>query len=512
MNDISIDILESLLGPDIDPVAAGLALRQIGAAAPSVGLDLLAAIADRDDELAASDPAVIGGLIRGIHVLVLRDEPASLAAIDPGLVVRVQSSLPDECINRFLLLHLLAMAKTDRSLEALVAILVNDPPSGWMEVAHVLSPLMQSRHWSLDAVFPRLLDGVVYPSLVTPVIDVANFATRTGIAKTHPAVGRVDLLNRLLGAVTGQLERFEADPSSLGDDVKTVQDRLSQAVSLSVTLCDALGLIGDATSRPRLADALHLRHRRVQCEAAGALARMRDSDGRERLVLLASEPSARLRVIAYAEELGIADDIDPQYRTESAIAESEVAIWLTQPDRFGVPPTSVDTIDQRRMMWPGFEDPVDCFLVRFSYDLGQRQYSNIAIAGPTVFALTCDVADMQIDDIYAIYAGWQAEHDEIFTLAPTHFNAGQTRVAEQFKTLLGRAEYEDLKPELFGVFLDEHAVVFSAMRDDKPCRVLTDGLEIIPTPVAGRARPLEPVDVWNLFKGRKILRTFNPAT
>lgn len=504
------DVLDSLLGPAVDPVAAGLVLRQIGSAEPREGLRLLTDLAQRYDQLNASDPAIIGALLRGIHLLVLRDDHESLAQLDPAVIAEVEQSLPERCTNRYLLLHLLAIARSESSLSLLMTYLQTSPPANWMEAAQVLSPLMQHRDWPIDTVFPLLLEAIGHPSIAAPAIDLANFVTRKGLAPTHPAVRHVETLNRLLGAVTARLEKFEQDPTALGDDVQSVQERLSQAVSLAVTLCDALGLIGDESSRPRLEEAMQLRHRRVQCEAAGALARMGSSEGRERLVALASEPSARLRVIAYAEELGIENTIDPALQTDSALAESEVALWLSQPDRFGVPPTSVETIEQRQWMWPGFNDPIDCFLVRFHYDLGQRSYSNIAISGPVVFALACDLADMHVDDIYAIYAGWQAEHDDIFSVPASQFNAGQLRVVEGLQTHLDRAGYEELKPERFGVFLDEHAAVFSAMRESKPCRVLTDGLETVHIPVAGRARPLQAIDLWNLFKGRKLLRTFNP--
>jgi hypothetical protein len=510
MSPLPEDVLTSLLGPKVDPVAAGIVLRQIGAADPANGLRLLAELSQRTDELYQSDPAIIGALLRGIHLLALRDDPAALRELDPSMVDEVEQSLPDECKNRHLLLHLLAIARTEPSLTSLVSHLQLNPPTQWIEAAQVLSPLMQYRDWPIAAVFPEILGAMSHPSVAAPVVDLANFVTRVQLVATHPATGHVEMLNRLLAAVTHRLEKFEQDPSTLGDDVATVQDRLSQAVSLSVSLCDALGLIGHESSRPRLDEAMQLRHRRVQCEAAGALARMKVDAGRERLVALASEPSARMRVIAYAEELGIEEKIDAQYRSESALAESEVAIWLSQPDRFGVPPTTVETIEQRRFMWPGFVDPIDCYLVRFHYDLGQRSYSNIAIAGPVVFSLACDLADMQVDDIYAIYAGWQAEHGDIFTVTAEQLNSSQQRVVEGLRVHLDRTGYEDLKPELFGVFLDEHATIFQAMREDKPCRVLTDGLETIHIPVAGRARPLQAVDLWNLFKGRKMLRTFNP--
>lgn len=504
------DVLDSLVGPNLDPVAAALTLRQVGSSEPADGLRLLGELALRADDLETSDPAVIAALLRGIHLLALRDDQTAIREFDPKVIAAVERSLPENCLNRFLLLHLLAIARTQESLMLLVSYLKVNPPANWIEAAQVLSPLMQYRDWQVHAVFPELFNAIEHPSIASPVLDLGNYVTRLKLIAPHPATGHVETLNRLLSAVTRRLERFEQDPSTLGDDVPTVQERLAQAVSLSVSLCDALGLIGHETSRPRLEQTMQLRHRRVQCEAAGALARMEDSGGRERLLSLASEPSARLRVIAYAEELGFENEIEMRYRTEAAMAESEVAIWLAQPDRFGIPPTTVEMIDQKQWMWPGFNDPVDCFLVRFHYDLGQRSYSNIAISGPAVFALSCDVADMQVDDIYAIYAGWQAEHDDIFIVPASQLNKGQTRIVEALQVHLDRAGYEELTPELFCVFLDEHAAVYGATREGKPCRVLTDGLETVHIPLAARLRPLQPVDIWNLYKGRKVLRTFNP--
>jgi len=399
------DVLDSLIGPNLDPVAAALTLRQIGTSEPTDGLRLLTELAGRASELESSDPAIVAALLRGIHLLTLRGEHAALREFDPAIIQAVEQSLPENCPNRFLLLHLLTIVRTEESLSLLVSYLKENPPTNWIEAAQVLSPLMQYRDWPVHAVFPELYDALEHQAIASPALDLGNYVTRLKLLTPHPATHHVETLNRLLSAVTRKLEKFELDPSTLGDDVPTVQERLSQAVSLSVSLCDALGLIGHEASRPRLEQTMLLRHRRVQCEAAGALARMGDSDGRERLVSLASEPSARLRVIAYAEELGFENEIDIRYRTEAALAESEVAIWLAQPDRFGIPPTTVEMIDQKQWMWPGFNDPVDCFLIRFHYDLGPRSYSNIAISGPAVFALACDLADLQVDDIYAIYAG-----------------------------------------------------------------------------------------------------------
>jgi hypothetical protein len=374
----------------------------------------------------------------------------------------------------------------------------------------MLSPLMQHDDWSVDAVFPEILDCLASPSLAASLLDLANYLFRNGRVQTHPAAAMVDSLNQLLGEVATRLGFFEENPRSFGDDVETVQRRLGEAVALAVSLCDAIGLIGDESSIGKLNQTVQLRHRRVQCEAAGALAKLGDEEGKKRLIELADDPAARLRAIAYADELDLGDEISEPLRSDESTAEAEMALWLSQPHQMGVPPTHVEVVTSRRLLWPSFTNPIDVTLVRFEYNLGDRCYSNIGMTGPAVFTMSCDLAEMPEDDIFAIYAGWHADHPEIFSVPAGSFNEAQIRLMESLQQHLQHAGYDEIKPALLGIFLDEHAGVFSASRENTECLVVTDGLETIDQATSGRQRPLQPEDLFNLFKGRKMLRTFNP--
>lgn len=510
VTELDIDIA-SLLGPDADPAAAGITLRRVGAAAPASAGALLDALIAERDQLPQSDPAIVGALLRGLHTLFLRGERQPLLAVAPEDLAALDDALPPACPNRSLLLHLLVLSRSEQALRIAMQRIRQQPPQDSIAAAQVLSPLMQSDDWPVAAVFPALLEAIEHPAIAAPALDVANYLTRKQRVAVHPAADQVAMLNTLLAAVTRRLEQFEADPRTLGDDIATVQARLSEAVSLAVSLCDAVGLIGQPQSIPRLTAAMQLKHRRVQTEAAGALARMGDEAGTEHLLALVSEPSARLRVIAYADELGLSERIDDSHRSPAATAEAELALWLSQPGQMGVPPTSVETIDQRQLYWPSYERPIDCFLVRFHYDMGTRTYSNVGITGPTVFALANDVADLPMDDIYAIYAGWHAEHEDIFAIAAERLNRTQQRIVADLASHVERSGYRSPQVELFGLFLGEQAAVFTATRDDKPCRVISDGLETMHIPIASRSRPLDAGDLWNLYKGRKLLRTFNTS-
>ena len=506
---LSPDLLLPLLGKSVDPVQAGVRLHELAQAPELDAACLLENLSQHVAVLPDSDPAILGGLLRLIHLRALRSGLAADGRIEPATIDRVLSGLPKPTPNTHLLLQLLTLHRTDRSLRVLVGALREHPPRDWMEAGQLLGPLMQHPDWPLDAVFPGLLDLLDQPALAAPVLDLANFLVRSGFAVVHPAAGRVSMLHQLLGEITQRLDRFEEDPHSFGDDVETVQTRLGEAVSLAVSLCDALGIIGDRSVVGRLQQTVELRHRRVQCEAAGALARLGEESGKRRLLELTADPAARLRAIHYLDELGFGDQVEALWRSDAATAEAEMALWLSQPQQMGVPPTEVEVVESRRMMWPSFEEPVDVRLVRFEYSFADKRYSNVGITGPAVFALSADVADLPNDDIYAIYAGWQAEHPEIFTVPPEQFNESQRRLMEPLSRHLDRCGYESIRPELLGFFLDEHAGVFRAVREGTACLVVTDGLETIDQAVAGRMRPLGAAEMFHLYKGRKMLRTFN---
>lgn len=504
--------IESLLGPAADPVAAGTTMRQIAIAnATEQATEWFQALWESKTELEQSDPAILGGLFRAIHTSILNSEDpaATIRPINPTLVFGILERLPESTPNRHLLMHLMTLARSGDHLHILTQMLVKFPPAGWMSVGQVLSPLLQHSDWEVSDFFPDVLEALAHPSVASPVLDVANFLTRTGRVETHPAASRIENLLRLLDAVVQKLERFESNPTEFGNDVETIQSVLGEAVALAVSLCDALGLIGDDRAKGKLHQAMQIKHRRVQSEAAGALTRLGDEAGQEHLLGLAAEPAARRRVLQYAEELDLADAIDEDYTTPQALAEADVAVWLCQPQNMGVPPTEISVIDSKRMLWPSYSTPIDCFLVRFEFDFGDTQYSNVAIAGPTVHAFAADLAELPSNDIYAAYAGWHAEHKDIFAITEDHWNAAQKRMVSPLVEYLRREGYESIQPRILGFLLDEHAIVCEATREDRECVVVTDGLETIDQTTVGRPRPLGTQEMWYIYLGRKMLRTFN---
>jgi hypothetical protein len=286
-------------------------------------------------------------------------------------------------------------------------------------------------------------------------------------------------------------------------------------VALAVALCDALALIGDKTAIGKLNQALALRHRRLRTEAAAALSRLGDEDGAGELVKLAEEPVARLRVLAYAQELGLADRIDSRWQSPAARAEAQLAVWLAEPTQFGIPPQKLELFDERSMYWPGFPGPIDCFLFRYTYTVtvegSERSLSNIGIAGPLAHAFLADLADLPPDDIYAAYAGWQAEHEEIREFDVDRLSKSERLEVERLARRLHDASFAAIEPLVMGYFFGDKALVARATREGVAGVAVADFREIAFFPERHSRRPLGTREAWCIYKGRKLLRSFNRA-
>jgi hypothetical protein len=435
-----------------------------------------------------------------------------------GPVVLLCGQLGQSSPSRAQLLALLARSNQPRVLGALVELVLSEPPTDDAQIVQALAPLFRRaappNAYPTAALFPRLLDGLAHPQLAAPVLDLANYLTREGVEPVHPASSRSRQLTALLGELAQSLARLEESPSDGGLSPVDLSRRVAAQVALAVSLCDALALIGDKGAIGKLNQAVALPHRRLRTEAAAALARLGDEDGAAELVKLAEEPVARLRVLTYAGELGLADRIDPVWQSPQARAEAQLAVWLAEPTQFGIPPQKLELFDQRQQFWPGFTGEVDCFLFRFTYQAtiagqGERSLSNIGIAGPLAHAFLADLADLSPDDIYAAYAGWQAEHEEIREFDVARLSKSEKLEALRLTRRLHDAGYTAIEPERMGYFFGDKALVARAMRDGLPGVAVADFRDIAFFPERHSRRPLGSREAYNIYKGRKLLRSFN---
>lgn len=394
-------------------------------------------------------------------------------------------------------------------LRQLVKRLATNPPVHPNDVALAFRPLFQRLDYDVAAVFPELFGGLSHPSVAAAILDLANHLTRKDRVAHHPAADRTEQLITLLGGLADRLGRLEEQPFESGQSAAELSAQVSESVSLSVALCDALALIGDQAAIGKLYRALELEHRRLRAEAAAALAKLGEEAGLAALLALAAEPVARLRVLAYAEELGALDKVDPKFSTPAARAEAELAVWLAEPTQFGLPPKECELVDSRTQYWPGFDEPVECFLFRYSYELGDTRFGNIGIAGPVSHAFIADLADLPPDDIYAAYAGWQAEHEEIreteVDLIPSHQRSEVARLERRLRD----AGYQELASLTLGSFFGDKVLVAKANWEGAEGLAVVDAKDILWKPIGPSRRPLGPAEVYCIYKGRRLLRTFN---
>ncbi|MFK7737263.1 MAG: HEAT repeat domain-containing protein [Pirellulaceae bacterium] len=406
-------------------------------------------------------------------------------------------------------LQALAFQADDESLEALARQLGESPPGSWEETGLALSPLWSATEEQVGSFFDALSDGFLQPTTLNVLLDLANYRVRSELSAAHPWAVRAEQLSELLKNVVGRLGYFERDPTQFGDNVEEVQKTLQESVSLSVSLCDALGLIGDKCAVPVLENALDLSHRRIQTEAAGALARMDEDLGKARLMELAQDSVARARAVAYAEELGFVEEMPEDVRHSEALAESELAAWLAGPEQFGFPPQSIELVDSRTQHWPSFEEPQNCYLFRYEYQLPNGPVSNVGIAGPLCQGFQADLANLPVDDIYAAYAGWQAEHEEIFEVPVEQLNASQRVEADRLEQSLRALDYEIEQSIALAMFFGELSLVVNVRKAGAAFCAVTDGNELTCYSKTEHPASMNAEVVLCIYRGRKLLRTFN---
>ncbi|MFN0018644.1 MAG: HEAT repeat domain-containing protein [Pirellulaceae bacterium] len=452
--------------------------------------------------------AVLGKLV------ALRRTAAGRASSElKGALVQLYRHLGPPSRARAQVLAWLALGGSESELQQLAELLVEDPPREEEDVLLAFTPLFQNPKLSVAALFPRLLAAIAHPLLAAGVLDLANFVVRQKLVNEHPAAGISSQLSELLGELVGTLGKLTEQAPSEEQSMAEIGRQVSQSVSLAVSLCDALALIGDKEAIGKLYQALDLGHRRLRTEAAAALARLGEDHGKEELLKLAAESVARLRVLAYAKELGLTERVPPELRTPVARAEAELTVWLAEPTQFGLPPTKCELFDQRTQFWPGFSKAVECFLFRFTYELtldeAARTYSNIGIAGPLAHAFTADLADLSPDDIYAAFAGWQAQHEDIREFDVARLSKSELMEVVRLERRLHDAGYRDVQSLQMGYFFGEKALIAQAAREEIPGIAIADFSDITFFPIRNVRKALGPREAYSVYKGRKLLKTFN---
>ena len=418
------------------------------------------------------------------------------------------------------LLSLLATLGGKKNLVFFCDLLLNDPPTGSAAATIPFLPLFREENSEgVGTLFPKLLDGLANPHLAPAILDLANFLVRTQRLASHPATERVGQLNALLDGLTTGLMNLQLEVEEQNESSDIAFQKYNDSIALVVSLCDALALIGNPESVTVLNRLFELRHRRVHVETSAALARLGHEHGRQALAALAAEPAARLRVLNYAEELDLSDTIAEEFREPAAVAEAELVAYLAEPANMGVPPTSCELVDTCTQYWPGYEEPRMCYLFRYAYqgvDAEQRElsYSNIGIAGPLVHIFRVDLGDRPVADIYAAFAGWQTEHEEIYEVAAAQLHHTDRQITNELRQRVDAADYDQFKVVLLGSFFGDKILVAEARKTSDDGDLPVDGSLIIDAHdihwfPRRNSRSIDAEMAYNIYKGKRLLRAFN---
>ena len=357
-------------------------------------------------------------------------------------------------------------------------------------------------------------DGASEPVVASAIYELANLYFRQSWISEHPLQDRTEPLVELLGSLVSRMALIE-EGQIPGDvpDPDEISRTVKNSVALIIALTDTLSLLKVEAAVGKYHQAMQLRHRRIQVEAAAALARFDEAEGKQKLLDLAAHPVVRPRVIAYAKELGFESEISLEHTGPIATAETELALWLAQPQQMGLAPTEMNLIDQRQLYWPSYEEPLDCYLFSFEYGTGENAYRNVGISGPLTHAFVADITTLSAADQYSAFAGWQTMSDEIFMVPIERATQALAGPTQQLKRQLEQQLFAEFEIQYVASFFGEYVMVVSGTKADsqQSGTLIVELDEQFWIPAGNEASPIDCQLAFEIWSGRKLLTNFNPA-
>jgi hypothetical protein len=455
-------------------------------------------------------------LVRAVENLAIREREQSTSALAEStrsLLLVTYRKLPAGNDLRPYILRMFASAGDEASLADFAQTMVDDPPAKSEHATLALVPLAQQpqeKTFEVESLYPTLLDAVAHRSAATAVLDITNYLARHYKLDPHPATDRVARLAKLVEAVTAELEKLEqpqVDPAA--------RETVGESVELAVALCDTLAMAGDQSVVGKLFPLLEIKHRRLQAEAASAVARLGEEQGLDHLAALAEHAVVRTRALAYLDELDAVERVDEEFRSADARAEGELAAWLAEPAQFGFPPQRIELVDRQLMHWPGYDDAVECFLYQYVYPTPQGDLTGIGIAGPAVHSFAVDLHELEPDEMFGAFAGWATEHEDCKEIPTSSLDGPRQVRMQQASSALETLGYTNIEPVQLGMFFGKELAVFSAIKDGAEGTVIVDPEEEQDERTRWIAagltpRPIGPDVAYKIYIGQLLLQSFNP--
>lgn len=417
----------------------------------------------------------------------------------------IYSLLANSSLGRGYILAWMARSGNGDAFSWFVDQIAENPPLDPNALSVAFAPLLTSQDWNHSVLFQKLFSSVSDSLSINLAIDVANHLFRKG-HHPHPLtdyrVGLVEVLN----SIVDRLEILQKSVPENAEVARSNAETVDESVAFITSIADALRLIGDRQTIGPLKRAMELEHRRIQCEAAVALAALKDPEGIKTLIALAEEPVVRKRVLSYAKELELDININPKFKTPAAIAESGFVEWLARQENFGVPPSECKLIDERLQYWPGFENAIPCMLFEFAYTAGENRFESVGIGAPCTFAFKSDLASLTADDCYQVFAGFDLEHDEVFLL---EYSKATTRFRQEVD-YLKQSFPADAKIQWLGLgtYLGDKILMGQIDKSDEMGFVAWDGRYLAHLELSGAAQPFQWQLFWYWCVGKRLFASF----
>ena len=142
--------------------------------------------------------------------------------------------------------------------------------------------------------------------------------------------------------------------------------------------------------------------------------------------------------------------------------------------------------------------------------MADGELSGIGMAGPLVHSFSADLQDLSLSDLYAAFAGWQAEHEDIYEVPPEKLGPSEAAALRRVCDELRQQEFDAIEMVTIGHFFGQTVTVATATRADQPGTVIYQPDRISWCPQGNPQRPIDSSLAYNIYKGRILLRMFNP--
>jgi hypothetical protein len=436
----------------------------------------------------------------------LADEPM---VVDPLFVEKLQTIydlLRIHSVGKGYILGWMARNGDKSCFRWMLEKLCTDPPADPNALSLAIVPLFTHSNWNVEEFFGKLFTDPSDSLLTNLVIDLANHRSHFGNSP-HPLTEYRVQLVELLNTIVDRLEVLQQVKPTDIDVARANALTVEDSVAFIVSICHALGQIGDRHTITPLKRVLTLGHRRARCEGAYAMACLGDPMGEQVLVELANQPLVRKRVLEYCQELNIDHDISPEFKDSVALAEASLVQWLAHPKHFAMAPTDCKLIDRRKQSWPGFENETECMLFQFSYESVDCKFDSIAIAEPCTFAFRTDLTGLTPTDCYKIFAGFDVENENIYMLPiEKAIDRYRSELSSLQRTL---PEQSDKNHWLgLGCFFGDRVGIGQRIDSVTPCYFAWDGNSLVQ--ISGLSESNINADLfWYWYVGHRLFESFS---